>query len=63
MSNTIELTKYFLFGYYKKEINKGRHGMQGKLADAYCNLLKDLWLGGDGKTAPHDLKRVLGKKI
>lgn len=37
--------------------------MQGKLADAYCNLLKDLWLGGDGKTAPHDLKRVLGKKI
>jgi len=52
-----------LFGYYKKEINTGRHGMQGKLADAYCKLLKDLWIGSDGKSAPHDLKRVLGKKI
>jgi len=27
LSNTIELTKYFLFGYYKMEINTGRHGM------------------------------------
>ena len=52
-----------MFGYYKKVINTGRHGMQGKLADAYCKLLKDLWIGSDSKSAPHDLKRVLGKKI
>ena len=37
--------------------------MQGNLAKAYASLLSDLWLGNENKTAPFDLKRVLGKKI
>ena len=37
--------------------------MGGRLAEAYTSLLDDLWIGKDGRTAPYDLKRVLGKKI
>ena len=64
LSNTLELTKYFLYGFYKHDINSDNPlGMQGRLAQAYTSLLDDLWVGKDARTAPYDLKRVLGKKI
>ena len=64
LSNTHELTKFFLFKLYKSDINGDNPlGLGGRLAHAYHSLLEDIWLGGNSKTAPHDLKRVLGKKI
>jgi ubiquitin carboxyl-terminal hydrolase 4/11/15 len=64
LSNTVELTKYFLLNYYKGELNTtNRLGMGGKLAVAYAGLMKDMWASGDGRTAPTDLKRTLGSKI
>lgn len=64
LSNTIELTKFFLFKLYKKDINTDNPlGMNGKLAEAYHSLLIDMWLEKDSKTAPYDLKRVLGKRV
>ena len=64
MSNTLELTKYFLFQIYKNDINADNPlGLGGKLAEAYHSLLEDIWIGTDGKTAPYDLKRVLGKRV
>lgn len=37
LSNSLELTKYFLFGYYKSELNPDNPlGMKGKLAKAYA---------------------------
>lgn len=61
LSNTIELTKYFLFEQYKKDVNTDNPlGLNGRLAEAYYNLLKDMWIGNDRSTAPYDLKRVLG---
>ena len=64
LSNTIELTKYFCFGLYKKDINtKNPLGMGGKLAVAYADLVKDMWLGSSGRTAPHEVKKVVGKRV
>jgi ubiquitin carboxyl-terminal hydrolase 4/11/15 len=64
LSNTTELTKYFLFKCYKQDINaKNPLGMGGKLAAAYAELLSDMWLGSSGKTAPHVLKQVVGKRV
>ena len=64
LSNTHELTRYFLFGYYKKETNKDNPlGMKGKLAVAYNKLLYDMWAGKSRHTAPWDLKKTLGSKI
>jgi len=64
LSNTMELTKYFLFNLYQQDINEENPlGLGGNLAKAYHSLLEDLWIGKDARTAPYDLKRVLGKKI
>ena len=37
--------------------------MGGKLALAYAELIKDMWLGSSGRTAPHELKKVVGKRV
>lgn len=64
LSNTIELTKFFLFKLYKKDINADNPlGMGGHLAQAYEGLMSDIWIGNSKSTAPFDLKRVLGKRV
>lgn len=64
LSATVELTKYFLFDIYKRDINTDNPlGLGGRLAQAYAGLVQDLWIGKDSKTAPYDLKRVLGKRV
>jgi ubiquitin C-terminal hydrolase len=64
LSNSPELTKFFLLGNYKSQINKENPlGMGGKLAKAYAGLISEMWIGSDGRTAPHELKRTLGSKI
>lgn len=64
LSNTVQLTKYFLMDFYRGDINKDNPlGMSGKLAKAYAGLIKDMWEGTENKTAPWDLKKTLGSKI
>ena len=64
LSHTLELTKYFLYGLHKQDINTDNPlGLGGRLAGAYASLLYDLWIDRDPRTAPHDLKRVLGKRV
>ena len=64
LSNTIELTKYFCFDRYKSDINKDNPlGMGGRLASTYAELIKEMWLGTSQRTAPHELKKVVGKRV
>ena len=37
--------------------------MKGKLAKAFGALIREMWMGRDGRTAPYDLKRTLGSRI
>ena len=49
LSNCQELTKYFLLGLHKKDINKENPlGQKGFLALTYAELLEDLWRGNTG---------------
>lgn len=60
----MELTKYFLFDLYKADTNTDNPlGLGGRLAEAYASLMYDMWIGSDRRTAPYDLKRVLGKRV
>jgi ubiquitin C-terminal hydrolase len=60
----MELTKYFLFGLYKLDINVDNPlGLGGNLATAFASLMTDMWIESDSRTAPYDLKRVLGKRV
>ena len=64
LANTPELTKYFLLGTYKHQINKDNVlGMGGKLAEAYAVLMNEIWRGSRSKTAPFFLKKTLGTRI
>ena len=38
-------------------------GLNGKLAEAYAGLMQEMWSGDDKRTAPYDLKKVLGKRV
>ena len=61
LSNTTELTKYFLFGLYKNEINYTNPlGTKGRLATAYAKLMKELWITNDSRVAPWDVKKAIG---
>ena len=38
-------------------------GMKGKLAKAFGSLVREMWMGKNGRTAPYDLKRTLGTRV
>ena len=60
LSNTIPLTDYFLGYDYKREINKDNFlGTGGKLATAYAELMKEVWLGKDQVLKPSKFKHQL----
>ena len=62
ISNTTELTKYLLFGLHKDEVNyKNNLGTQGRLVAAYAKLMKEMWIDSEGRTAPWDVKKSIGK--
>ena len=49
---------------YKKEINKKNPlGLGGRLAEAYAELVRDMWIGSSNKTAPWEVKKVVGKRV
>ncbi|KAI5465828.1 hypothetical protein BGZ63DRAFT_420363 [Mariannaea sp. PMI_226] len=57
-----ELTKYFLTGTYLEEVNKSNPlGYNGKVAVAYGNLLKEIYMEGKGSVSPRDFKTTVGR--
>ncbi|MDP2435274.1 MAG: hypothetical protein Q8P67_05990, partial [archaeon] len=62
LSNTPELTDYFLSGRYAPEINRDNPlGMMGLVADSYANFLKEVWSGKYSIVSPNDFKTTIGK--
>eukprot|EP00826_Nyctotherus_ovalis_P051615 TRINITY_DN6456_c0_g1_i6.p1 TRINITY_DN6456_c0_g1~~TRINITY_DN6456_c0_g1_i6.p1 ORF type:complete len:1112 (+),score=393.75 TRINITY_DN6456_c0_g1_i6:120-3455(+) len=63
LSNTWQLSKYFLTDLYLPEINtENKLGMRGKMAHSFAKLIKALWYDSERSVAPWDLKKVLGKQ-
>jgi ubiquitin carboxyl-terminal hydrolase 4/11/15 len=63
LSNTWQLSKYFLNDLYVPEINKDNPlGMKGKMAFSFAKLVKMLWYDTERYVSPWDLKKVLGKR-
>ncbi|KAI9597539.1 hypothetical protein BDF19DRAFT_463926 [Syncephalis fuscata] len=60
LSNTRSMTKFFLDGTYRDDINRDNPlGMQGRIADVYGDLLRRIWRGESSSMAPRDFKSVL----
>lgn len=64
MSQTVELTKYFTFRMHEAEINHTNVlGSKGRVAEAYGELMNDMWVGHKRKTAPYNVKKSIGTVV
>ena len=62
LSNTFDLTKYFLLQIYKNDINRGnRLGSNGSIANKYYELIASLWCGKESKIAPIEFRQTIQK--
>ena len=61
LSNCNILTDYFLEDTYKQFINENNPiGSQGKLVEAYSELIKHLWYGQEDSIEPYGFKETIG---
>jgi ubiquitin carboxyl-terminal hydrolase 4/11 len=62
MSNVPPLTDYFRTGDYKKEINLVNPlGRKGEIAEAYADLVNEMWSGSNNFTMPRNFKLHLSR--
>lgn len=62
LSNCYQFTEFFLEQKYKDHINIDNPlGTKGKLASAYAELVRKLWLDSSKDFAPWRFKRVIGE--
>ncbi|XP_020645109.3 ubiquitin carboxyl-terminal hydrolase 4 [Pogona vitticeps] len=62
LSNTPLLTEYFLEDRYEAEINhENPLGMRGEIAEAYADLIKQMWSGRHSHVAPRMFKTQVGR--
>ena len=64
LSNCTELTTYFLLGKYKEDINKSnKEGLNGRLANAWHDLLEEYWMSNSKAGNPSNVKAAVAKKV
>lgn len=57
LSNVSPLTEYFLNDQYEAEINRENPlGMSGEIAEAYADLVKQMWMSRSSYVAPRTFK-------
>ncbi|XP_028680996.1 ubiquitin carboxyl-terminal hydrolase 4 [Erpetoichthys calabaricus] len=62
LSNAPPLTEYFLEDKYEAEINRENPlGMRGEIAEAYADLVKQMWSGRHSYVAPKTFKTQVGR--
>ena len=65
LSNTRDLTKFFIDGRWKADLNETNIlGMKGKLAESYCKVVRELWsTGRNHAVSPSEFKRTIAKRV
>ncbi|XP_057312637.1 ubiquitin carboxyl-terminal hydrolase 4-like isoform X2 [Hydractinia symbiolongicarpus] len=62
LSNTTPLTKFFLSNTYKHELNPTNPlGMHGNIAEAYADLIHNIWSGQNNSITPRQFKMEVGR--
>ncbi|TVK90531.1 Ubiquitin carboxyl-terminal hydrolase 4 [Bagarius yarrelli] len=62
LSNLPPLTEYFLEDQYEAEINRENPlGMRGEIAEAFADLIKQMWLSRSSYVAPRTFKTQVGR--
>ncbi|RUS20144.1 hypothetical protein BC937DRAFT_86292, partial [Endogone sp. FLAS-F59071] len=62
LSNTKELSEYFLANKHLQELNRDNPlGMKGEVAEAYGNLIEKLWSDTMSSFSPKEFKQTIGR--
>lgn len=62
MSNVPFLTDFFRSGKFKEELNRTNPlGRGGQLAEAYAELINEIWSGNNNYTMPRNFKLQIGR--
>jgi ubiquitin carboxyl-terminal hydrolase 4/11/15 len=62
LSNTNELSQYFLSNIYANELNTDNVlGTGGRLANSYAKLINELWFDNQSSISPWNIKKIIGK--
>ncbi|KAG0273876.1 CSN-associated deubiquitinating enzyme Ubp12 [Linnemannia exigua] len=62
LSNTPDLTRYFLAGAWGDELNPDNPlGMGGEVARAYANVMDKIWNGTSKVFSPREFKQTIGR--
>ena len=63
LSNCGALSQYFMSQEFKKDLNRNNvMGLQGKMAQKYAELLRELWCGNRNVFAPSGIKSLISNK-
>lgn len=61
LSNTRELTEYFMSNRFLSEINSTNPlSSKGYIACCYSKLIREMWNGKDSDVSPWELKKAIG---
>jgi ubiquitin C-terminal hydrolase len=61
LSNTREMTEYFMKADFKSHINYSNPlGTKGNLACTYAELIREIWTGNSEAVSPFKLKKIIG---
>ena len=63
LSNSIFLTKYFIFDYYKDEQNFFNFDSQGNIIEEYAKLMKNMWIRNEQVISPENFRKSFCKLI
>lgn len=64
LGNASPLTEYFLNDQYEPEINRENPlGMRGEIAEAYADLVKQMWMSRSSYVAPRTFKVSCVKRL
>jgi ubiquitin carboxyl-terminal hydrolase 4/11/15 len=64
LSNTYELTQYYLHGLYKHLVEreiKNPLGTEGRIVMAWAKLMSEMWYGEQDVIRPTNFKTILGQ--
>ena len=62
LSNTIDLTKYFIFEFYKDEQNFIKYNSSsGNVIEEYAQLIKQIWIGKEKVISPEKFRTAFCK--
>ena len=63
LSNTSDLTKYFILKYYLNDINRGNKlGSNGSISNEYYNLIYSMWCGRESIIVPSNFISAFQKE-